>query len=225
MYNLIAHRGLNDKKYRENTQDAIKDSLKELYISGIEIDARITKDNKIIVIHDQTINRTSNGAGFVKNMTLKELKKYNFGTKYYDAKISTLKEILSNIKSNKIILIEIKYEGDDNKTYIKSFYHSINKFLNKNIYIMSFNHEIVKELKSTYPYLRCGLLISKIININHLKESYDFIAISSYSIKKVASYKKTIFVWGIQGKKHYQSIRKTASKDTYYIVNKPKNYI
>ena len=68
MSNLIAHRGLNNKKYKENTKEAIINSLKQDYIKGIEIDIRLTKDNKIVVIHDSTINRTSNGQGKVKEM-------------------------------------------------------------------------------------------------------------------------------------------------------------
>lgn len=225
MYNLIAHRALDNSKYTENTKNAALDALNKNYISGIEIDARMTKDNKIVVVHDMTINRVSNGSGFVNDMTLKELKEYNFGTKENLTRISTLKDILSVIKDNKIVLIEIKFEGKNEEKYIKYFYKSIYPYVNKNIYIMSFNHEIIKKLKEKHPNLRCGLLISTIINANNIKDSYDFIAISSYSIEKVKNYKKPIFVWALKSKKRYKELQNKMSPNTYYIVDKPYKYI
>ena len=90
MYNLIAHRGVNNLDFGENTKEAVTNSLKNSYVKGVEIDARITKDNKIVVIHDMTINRTSDGAGFVSKMNLRDLRKYNFGTKKNFSRISTL---------------------------------------------------------------------------------------------------------------------------------------
>ena len=74
MFNLIAHRGNNNHQYPENSLDAILSSLNEEYIKGVEFDVRMTKDKKVVVIHDFTINRTSNGHGIVKKMTLRELK-------------------------------------------------------------------------------------------------------------------------------------------------------
>ena len=65
--NLIAHRGRNSSIFGENTKEGIFDSFNSSYVSGVEIDVRITKDNKIVVIHDMTINRTSDGYGFVNS--------------------------------------------------------------------------------------------------------------------------------------------------------------
>lgn len=97
MLNLIAHRGNNNHNYPENSLDAITSSLKENYINGVEFDVRLTKDKKIVVIHDFTINRTSNGHGIVKNMTLKELRKYEFGNKYYTYTIMTVDQLLKKL--------------------------------------------------------------------------------------------------------------------------------
>jgi len=224
MSNLIAHRGLNNKKYKENTKEAIINSLKQDYIKGIKIDIRLTKDNKIVVIHDSTINRTSNGQGKVKEMTLKELKKYNFGTKENPSQISTLKEIIELIPQNKLILIEIK-ENKNEETFIKEFYKIIKKYLYKNIYVMSFNEKLINKLKQTHPNLNCGLLKSKIIKNEYKNNNYDFIVQSSHNIESIINYQKPLFIWAINNKKKYLEIKSTLKDSTYYIVKYPKDYL
>ena len=224
MSNLIAHRGLNNKRYKENTLIAAKEALSYNYIKGIEVDIRLTKDKKLVVIHDMTINRTSNGSGFVKNMTLKELKNYNFGNKEVVSRISTIKDFLRIIPKDKLILLEIKHDNDNEEEFIKCFYKAIRKFLDKNIYIMSFNESIIKKLKAKYNFLKCGLLISTIINAFYINDNFDFIAISSYSVKKVKDYKKEIFVWALNSKKKYQELEKSMPVNTYYIVDTPYKF-
>ena len=224
MSNLIAHRALDSSKYKENTKEAIINAFSKEYIKGIEIDVRITKDKKLVIIHDSTINRTSNGSGLVKNMTLKELKKYNFGTKTKPSKICTLKEVLKLLPNDKILLIELKCNNNELE-YIKYFYNTIKDYLYKNIYIMSFNEKIIDKLKKLHPNLVCGLLMSKIINNQYLSKDFDFIAISSYSVKEVKNYKKTLFIWALASKKRYKELEKELKKDTYYIVDYPKRYI
>ena len=224
MSNLIAHRGVNNKNYKENTKLAIRDSLLKDYVKGIEFDVRMTKDGKIVVIHDSTINRTSDGFGFVKNMTYKNLRKYNFGTKENPCKISTLKEIIKICPKDKIILIEIK-QDKESTLFVERFYKEISKYLFKNIYIMSFNEDIINQIKNAYPNLKCGILISKIINSSHLNDNYDFLALSSYSIDKLKDYKKPIFVWALNNKKKYLELKKNMSDNTFYIVDMPIKYI
>lgn len=225
MLNLIAHRALDNNKYQENTKEAINDSLSKDYISGIEIDARMTKDKKIVIIHDMTINRVSNGTGFISNQTLKELKKHNFGTEENPSKISTLKEILKEINTNKIILIELKHESSNKEEYITQINNVLKNYNKENIYVMSFDPILIKLLKETNQNIKCGLLVSKIINITTNYEDYDFIAISSYSIDKVKNIKKPIFVWALKTKKRIKELNEKMSKNTYYIVDKPRKYI
>ena len=224
MSNLIAHRALDDSKYKENTKDAIVTALGKNYIKGIEIDVRITKDNKIVLIHDSIINRTSNGSGIVESMTLKKLKKYNFGTKDNPCKISTLEEILNILPTDKIALIEIKCYDEEEK-FINYFYNVIKNFLDKEIYIMSFNESLMKKLKMLYPNLKCGILISKIMNNKYLENSFDFVSISSYEAYKVKNYKKPIFVWALNNRKKYKKIVQIMPDRAFYIVDYPKKYI
>lgn len=225
LYNLIAHRGKNSYKYGENTKESIINALNKPYISGIEIDIRMTKDNKIVVLHDKTINRTSNGHGLVSKTTYSKLKKYNFGTKTHPSKISLLKDILKIVPNNKILLIEIKCELCNENKFIKNLLKTLKPFKNKNIHIMSFNNSIINKIKKKEPNLKCGILISTLINSTHIKDNTDFIAISSYSINKIKNYQKPIFIWAINNKKTYQELQKQHTEKIYYIVDFPYKYL
>ena len=110
MKNLIAHRGLVNKINPENTYISILSALNSKKYVGVEFDIRLTKDNKLVLMHDKNIIRTTNGTGTVENMTLKELKKYQM-TKNKTQTIPTLERILS-IKTNKILLIELKINNN-----------------------------------------------------------------------------------------------------------------
>ena len=78
---LIGHRGYSSIA-PENTKLSFDAAL--LYkFDGLEIDVHQTKDNQIVVIHDETVDRTSNGSGSIKDMTLEELRKLNFASKFH----------------------------------------------------------------------------------------------------------------------------------------------
>ena len=108
---IIAHRGLSGF-YPENTMLAFKKCL-NLNIYGIELDVQKTKDNQLVVIHDEKVDRTFNGTGYIKDMTLNELKSLNSNFRDYennkDCKIPTLKEVLTLFKPTDFIInIELK---------------------------------------------------------------------------------------------------------------------
>ena len=78
-FQIVAHRGLPED-YPENTLIAYKHALM-LHIDMLEIDVHYTKDKQLVIIHDDTIDRTSNGKGKVKDYTLEELREFDFGVK------------------------------------------------------------------------------------------------------------------------------------------------
>ena len=77
-----AHRGASGYA-PENTLDAFRKAV-EMGADGIELDVQMTKDGELVVIHDETINRVSNGKGWVKDYTYEELKKFNFNKTHLD---------------------------------------------------------------------------------------------------------------------------------------------
>ena len=107
---IWAHRGASAYA-PENTLEAIELALR-MGADGIELDVHRTRDGKLVVIHDETVDRTSNGSGYVKDMTCAELKKLDFSNgfeKYRGARIPTLKEVYGMLRSTQALInVEIK---------------------------------------------------------------------------------------------------------------------
>ncbi len=101
----IAHRGIFDnKKTAENTINAFKKAITKGYT--IELDLHLTKDNKVVVSHDDKVDRLSNEKGFIKDKTLEELR----NIKLLDGSvIPTFDEVLELVNGKVPLLIELKY--------------------------------------------------------------------------------------------------------------------
>lgn len=97
---LFGHRGYSDQ-YSENTMLAFSKAI-ESGFDGIETDVHKTKDGVLVLCHDEKINRTSDGKGYIKDMTYEELCAYNFGTKENPQRISLLKELLELCKGKNV---------------------------------------------------------------------------------------------------------------------------
>ncbi|KAA3440664.1 glycerophosphodiester phosphodiesterase [Rufibacter hautae] len=112
---VIAHRGAAGLA-PENTLAAVKKGL-ETQADFIEIDVHQSKDGEVVVIHDPTVDRTTNGTGRVADLTLAELKKLDAGIKLDSAfageRIPTLAQVLRAVKGKKKLLIELKKGEED----------------------------------------------------------------------------------------------------------------
>jgi glycerophosphoryl diester phosphodiesterase len=118
---IIAHRG-SKGTHPENTLAAFKEAVR-VGADGIELDVHLSKDNQLIVIHDETVDRTTNGSGRVVDLTVAELKQLDAGSWFKLSPISqeipTLNEVLQLLEQEKfcgLLNIEIKtdkihYEG------------------------------------------------------------------------------------------------------------------
>jgi len=110
MTNFIAHRG-ESFIAPENTLSAINAAWKN-NTDGIEIDVRLSKDKKIVVIHDMNTKRTAGVSHRVKSQSLESLKKLDFGSWkgkiWANERIPTLEEVLETIPPGKFVMIEIK---------------------------------------------------------------------------------------------------------------------
>lgn len=164
--NIFAHRGLSGF-YPENTILAFKKCL-DLNIYGIELDVQRSKDNYLVVIHDEKVDRTFKGSGYVKDMTLKELKNLNSTFKGYeenkDCKIPTLEEVLTLFKPTEFIInIELKNNKVKYKNLEKDVINLIKKFkMEKRVIISSFNLKSIKKCNKINPKIKTGYLVSKL---------------------------------------------------------------
>ncbi|RSL30630.1 glycerophosphodiester phosphodiesterase [Salibacterium salarium] len=163
MVKCVAHRGWSGKA-PENTMAAFEIALNEPKIDGIELDVHLSKDGVPVVIHDHTVDRTTNGEGAVKNFTAEELKELDAGSWYHDSfageKIPFLEEVLQQVQgSNKQITIEIKqrrnmYKGLEEKLiHMLREYHVLDQVL-----IGSFDHTSVKKINQIEPSVDTGLI-------------------------------------------------------------------
>ena len=99
----IGHRGAKGHE-PENTLVSFQKAL-DLKVDGIELDVHLSLDGHLIVIHDETIDRTTNGTGFVNQLTLKELKSFKIND---TIEIPTLEEVFNLIDKKCFINIELK---------------------------------------------------------------------------------------------------------------------
>ena len=155
---VFAHRGASGD-YPENTILSFEKAL-TLPIDGIELDVHKSKDGKLLVIHDEDVQRTFKGKGLVKDYTLEELQ--NFKCRKFEfidndlCKIPTLEDVFELIKDKNITLnIEAKtdqihYDLEQDVLDLVDKYN-----LRNNVLISSFNHKclnIFKNIDSDYKY-------------------------------------------------------------------------
>ncbi|MCK0134516.1 glycerophosphodiester phosphodiesterase family protein [Arenibacter sp. S6351L] len=109
---VAAHRATNPN-YPENSLAAIGESIR-IGVDIVEIDIRKSKDGELVIMHDKTIDRTTNGTGKVDDFTLAELKEFKlkFGNNITDEQIPTFEEVLKLTKGKMLLDVDFKLEGE-----------------------------------------------------------------------------------------------------------------
>lgn len=159
----FAHRGAS-AVCPENTMAAFRRSL-ELGATGIETDVQMTLDGRLVLIHDETVNRTTNGEGCVKDKTLEEIRELDAGSWFNGGgfageKIPLLEELLELLAGKDTVLnIELKnglfpYPGMEEKVVA-----AVRAFgLSGRVVISSFNHYSLAYFKKLAPDIETGIL-------------------------------------------------------------------
>jgi glycerophosphoryl diester phosphodiesterase len=169
---IYAHRGASGR-FPENTMYAYRAALRH-GADGIEIDVQLSRDQEVVVIHDSTLERTTNGSGMVQNYTSAELRKLSAGSwfhpKFRPAKIPRLKDILSFIQPTSLkLLIELKNfflpqpELEEKVVQLVQQSNLVDRVI-----ISSFNFNSLLRIKELIPEMRTGLLY-----IGHLREPWE----------------------------------------------------
>ncbi|WP_194435140.1 glycerophosphodiester phosphodiesterase family protein [Vibrio fluminensis] len=146
---IVGHRGVAGL-YPENTLVSIQAAI-EMGLSWIEVDVQPTKDNQLVVCHDHTIDRCSNGFGRVDQYTLEELQQFDFGAwfspQFNYQPILTLKQLLALIEPLEISLnIEVKIDTnryEETVSELKSLLEQY-KLSKERILISSFDHPTLR---------------------------------------------------------------------------------
>jgi glycerophosphoryl diester phosphodiesterase len=170
----IGHRGA--KGYRpENTLASFQYAV-DAKADGIELDVHISADKELIVIHDETTDRTTNTKGVVTTLTLSDLKKITIEHQY---EIPTLQEVLALIDKKCFVNIELKGAGTTEKTVETIVQHIQEKNWSYDHFILSsFNWNALQEVASLDPKIRLGVLTATDIGLAYAFAKF----IKAYSI-------------------------------------------
>lgn len=187
---LIGHRGVKNIS-PENTLDSIELAYK-LGLDWVEIDVKISRDFVPILLHDDTLDRTTNGKGIPLNYNYLDLKKFDAGYFFYSYPtqiyIPTLKEVISFCKERNIgINIEIKSNLGFEKQNVEAIIKVINAMNYKKIYFSSFDWSSTTLIKKKLPNTECGLLVddfNSTITIDQVIEVCNKYRLSSCGFNK-----------------------------------------
>lgn len=147
---LMGHRGAAALE-PENTLLSINRAL-EIGANAVEIDVHLTRDRELAVIHDSTLDRTTNGTGPVSSCTLSEIKKFDAGK---GERIPSLQEVIDLVRGRGRLIVELKEEGTE---------QGVVELIRKNglydsAYVISFWHMLVKRVKEMDSRIKTGVLL------------------------------------------------------------------
>jgi glycerophosphoryl diester phosphodiesterase len=207
----LIHRGIVNKKYKENLLNSFNQSFKKGY--GIETDIHATKDDQFICFHDFTLQRI-----FKKNLSIKNLKysKIKEISKKINKPIPLLKDLLESSKNKYPLYIEIK--PIFSKLLLKKLLKETSKF--KNSVFISFKHENIYNLLKIKKNTKVGLSFSSQTSIKKIIEKSNNKNINCLILDKFFITNKNI--QNLKIEKYYYSIKTKLEFNKY---NKSNNLI
>jgi len=161
---IYAHRGASAYA-PENTMAAFVKAV-ELGSGGIELDVHMTKDGHIVVVHDEAIDRTSDGSGKIKDLNFSELLRFDFGRWFSDEfvgeRVPSLEQVLELLSGwNGFLNIEIKSNDNDIESSVISL---INMYrMRDKVIVSSFNHYVIVNIKKLDEGIKTGALIMEML--------------------------------------------------------------
>jgi glycerophosphoryl diester phosphodiesterase len=177
----IGHRGAMGHE-PENTLRSFKKAL-ALNVDAIELDVYVCKTGELVVIHDDKVDRTTNGIGYTEDKTFVELRQLDAGK---GELIPTLEEVLDLVDRSVIVNIELKGRSTAIATY-----QVIDKYIKEkgwselDFMVSSFDHHELNKFKHLYPQIPIGVLLEGVplsyadcaveLNAQSINLSLDFI--------------------------------------------------
>ena len=223
----VAHRGASGHA-PENTLSAIHKAI-DMGSQYVEIDVQLSSDGKVVVIHDESVGRTTDGDGLVKDLSLAELKSLDAGSwfskDYAGAKIPSLEEVLLlDFKQSKLI-IEVKNSGNMHPGLEKKIVDLVHKTMkSESVIYKSFGLETLAIFRDLDPkveqvYVTIGPIIDGILVIDdwarfgslfdvdaEYYQVHRFLASHSL-VRKVKEAGKKLIIWDVQKPKHFEKMK------------------
>ena len=195
----IGHRGAAGY-CPENTFASFHKAL-QLGVDFIEMDVQMTKDGQLVVIHDPTVNRTTNGKGKVKDFTLKEIQALDAGSwfdpKFTGEKIPSLSEFLDEFGGKVGILLEIKnpslYPGIEGKIADELLNRGLTSAEGSQVIVQSFDQNSLKKFHQLIPSIQLGVLLKRVTGkgISN-QELASFLSFAAYVNPKITMVNKRL---------------------------------
>ena len=198
---IVGHRGASGL-LPENTLAAFQKAI-DLGCNGFELDVQMSVDNQLIVIHDETVNLTTNGIGFVNQLTLPEIKRLLISDKY---QIATLEEVFEIITTDIFVNIEIK-----NNLAVEKVIILIEKFIAErsfkycNFIISSFDWKCLEKVRLLNENILIGVLTDNNIEeailfaktINAMSINPHFKLLNHENVAKIQDESIEIHAWTV----------------------------
>lgn len=186
---VIAHRG-NENIAPENTMAAFRTAVASGYRS-VETDIQFTKDGVPVLIHNPSINRTSNGKGRIADLTFEQVRQYDFGSwknsRYAGEKIPSLQEFLEFCRNNGVHpYLELKNTSMMTRSNIEKVYNMVcDAGMQNNVSWFSFNYSYIEQLKEIAPTADIGVVL-------HSNESITKAVLTR--VKNLKTGRNTVFI-------------------------------
>ena len=204
----IAHRGLHNDKYTENGMNAFGNAVR--HGLPIELDIHLTKDNQLVVCHDEDLKRTTGTSGIIEDLTLEEIKKYRL---LDGGEIPTFIEVLDFVKEQVPIVVELKVFRKNYKALAAKVYEVMSEKVvdKKNFLLISFDP------RSLWPLKKLGIIRSLLATggeyfyvyryFRHTVESVDLDQ-TLFNKKQIQRYHKRYFVnaWTIESEEQLKNV-------------------
>lgn len=197
----IAHRGFVEKAV-ENSLEGIKAS-KEAGADLVEMDVLMTKDQKLVVMHDYNLKRLAGLDKKVADMTYDEVVGLALEQNGHKAVLPSFEEFVQVAKENNIkLLVELKPHGAEPDNYVDLVLVELNRLDPDHTYpVMSLKHEVMRELEDKEPAIETGYVIP--FNFGDLQlDQVDFLAVEEFSysnqlVEEAKTAKKPLYIWTI----------------------------
>lgn len=152
MIYVVGHRGAAGVE-PENTIRGFRYAL-ELGVDYTECDIHLTKDNHLVVIHDDSVDRTTNGTGTVRSLTFAEIRSLDAGK---GERVPTITEVLEVVKDKAILLIELKGEGVEEQAV-----QTVKKTqMDEQVVFTSFHLDRISKVKNIDSSLKVGAIFGQ----------------------------------------------------------------
>ncbi|WP_455529169.1 glycerophosphodiester phosphodiesterase family protein [Ruminococcus sp.] len=213
---VTAHRGFS-KVAPENTMPAFQAAM-DCGADYIELDLQLTSDGQLVVIHDDKLDRTTNGKGLVERYTYEQLKTLSAGSwfskdgEFDDVEIPLFSEVLELTGKDIMLNIEIKKSGDPKKTAEKAVELIEEYGIVNSCYVTSFSYPALKKVKQLNPKIKTAFIANLATATSYAQLPYidavsmNYLFVNQSVVNSAHHHGKRIFVWTVDRQSEMQKM-------------------